>query len=339
MDWPASSTTLQQAVSGAACVRVAVGVHELDAPVVMPSNHTLVGADRNLSILRATQATWVLGGSDAVIANHNGTGVVVRNLTLDAAGVATYAVGMRHMTVDGVNLLNGRCHGAYAGAGTVITGCDIRDSGHTTVVPNRGSINCATSSGGVAEGAGIYTSSGTGENFAPVITGNTITGTVGPALDVNGAWGGTFSGNTVTGNSSWAGVSLFAASNWLVANNTIRHPASGPGQPYHAPCRGGPAGEHAAAIFVCQDSSLALAATGNTIQDNAVSSFYGILSIGEDEVSRSLAPHQNTFSGNNVVGSNVGCADDLAVVAGAIDLNVWTNNNCAGTPDSPPSYF
>jgi hypothetical protein len=78
----------------------------------------------------------------------------------------------------------------------------------------------------------------------PYIVSNNISNNVGPALDVNSVWGGTFSNNTVSGNSSWAAVSLFGAGNWTLAYNSISHPATSEGQPYHPECRGaGPQGE------------------------------------------------------------------------------------------------
>ena len=51
------------------------------------------------------------------------------------------------------------------------------------------------------------------------------------------------------------------------------------------------------------------------------------------------APRNNFFSANDVFGSIVGCADDFRPGQWLADANIWISNNCAGSPDTPPSYF
>jgi hypothetical protein len=61
--------------------------------------------------------------------------------------------------------------------------------------------------------------------------------------------------------------------------------------------------------------------------------------VGADEVKAYWAPRNNTFSNNDVFGSNVGCADDFKPGQWLTDGNTWTGNNCAGSPNTGPSYF
>jgi hypothetical protein len=194
---------------------------------------------------------------------------------------------------------------------------------------------------GAPPGAGIYAEgTGSASNYAPIITGNTIRNNGGPALDVNSVWGGTFNNNTVNSNSSWAAVSLFGAGHWTIAYNSISHPATSEGQPYHSECRGGPGGVHSSAIFLCQDRGVNNAVTiYNSIHDNGASSWYGILLIGNDEVAPYLVPRFNTLQNNNVIGSYFGCADDYRPGQWMDGDNAWTGNTCQGTPNTGPTYF
>jgi hypothetical protein len=193
--------------------------------------------------------------------------------------------------------------------------------------------------GGVDEGAAIYMQA-QGDDLGAVFERNTIEGSYGPALDINGAWGGTFSDNVLSANTAWAAVSLYGASGWTVAGNTISHPAGEPPQPYHPYCATGPAGGHAAGIFLCQDTDAnGLVTNDNVIENNSTSSYYGILSVGADEVQPYWAPRNNTFTDNDVFGSTYGCADDFAPGQWERDANVWSGNNCAGAPNTGPGYF
>jgi hypothetical protein len=180
----------------------------------------------------------------------------------------------------------------------------------------------------------------TGTDLGAVFEDNTIEGSYGPALDINGAWGGVFRGNVVFDNTAWAAVSLYGASDWIVEDNMISHPAGEPPQPYHPYCATGPAGGHAAGIFLCQDTDADnLVTTSNVIRNNATSSYYGILSVGADELQPYFAPRLNEFTDNDVFGSSFGCADDFAPGQWESDDNTWTGNNCAGSPGTDPTYF
>ena len=50
-------------------------------------------------------------------------------------------------------------------------------------------------------------------------------------------------------------------------------------------------------------------------------------------------PRMNTFIGNNVMGSQVGCADDFKPGQWFDEDNEWSDNNCMGQPNTPPNYF
>jgi parallel beta-helix repeat protein len=344
--WPAQSLSLQQAVETHPCVEVQQGDFELSAAVHMKPGHKLRGLGPGTSVLRASQADWNFGCCDSMIADSmpsvpQDNPFVVRSLTLDGAGVATYNVCCRGLKADDLVMKNSRCSAVgIAGKGVVVTASQMLNSAQHTQVAGKGTVSCATGGyGGVDEGAAIY-SQGMGDDYGSVLEGNTIQNSYGPALDVNGAWGGSFRGNIVSGNSAWAAVSLYGASHWVIENNQISHPSNEPAQPYHPKCAGGPAGAHSAGIFLCQDTDTNnLVTTYNLIRGNHSSSYYGILSIGADDVHPYWAPRHNTFDGNDVFGSNFGCADDFKPGQWMTDQNVWTGNNCQGAPNTGPVTF
>jgi len=337
---------LQSAVNQHACVEVQAGTYTLAAPVALKPGHTLRGVSAAESIIKADQSQWKFGCCDSQItdtlpASPETSPFRVKNLTLDGAGVATYNVCCRGYVVEGSVLRRSRCSAiGAAGKGVTAKNNQMLDSAQPTDVPGKGKISCATGNfGGVAEGAAIY-SEGAAEDYGTVIDGNTIQGSFGPALDINGAWGGVFKNNVVSDNTAWAAVSLYGASNWLVENNQVSHPANQPPQPYHPYCAAGPSGGHSAGIFLCQDTDAGnLVVNGNVIRGNKTSSYYGILSVGADELKPYFAPRNNTFQNNDVFGSVMGCADDFKPGQWMTDANAWTGNNCAGTPGTGPTYF
>ncbi|MBW2457176.1 MAG: right-handed parallel beta-helix repeat-containing protein [Deltaproteobacteria bacterium] len=341
-----SSPSLQDAVALHDCVEVQAGSYVIDAPVPVPPGHTLRGVSAAEAILTANQGTWTFGCCDAMVtdtlpSNPAANPFHVESLTLDGAGVATYNLCCRGYVADDLVMSNSRCSAiGIAGAGATVRNSTMLNSAQHTNVPNVGVISCATGNfGGVDEGAAIY-SQGTASDYGSLIEGNTIDNSYGPAMDVNGAWGGTFRNNVVTNNSAWAAVSLYGASQWLIENNQISHPAGEPPQPYHPYCATGPAGGHSAGIFLCQDTDTDnLVTNHNTIRGNSTSSYYGILSVGADEVHPYWAPRNNTFENNDVFGSTFGCADDFAPGQWGSDQNVWTGNNCAGSPNTGPTTF
>lgn len=321
-----NQTPLQTAVNLNTCVEIQAGVWTISGPITMPSGHTLRGVNRDTAVLKADASVWPYSPYGSVVQSVSSVNVVLSTFTIDGSQASALGAAARGMTIQNMRIKNARCSGVtVAGAGMVI---------ENNIIENNGS-SCPVA----PPGAGIY-AEGTAVAYAPRIEGNTIQNNGGPALDVNGVWGGTFSGNTVTNNAHWAAVSLYGASNWTVAQNTIRHPATSQVQPYHPTCTGGPGGNHSAGIFLCQDTDTNnLVTVNNTIRNNQVSSWYGILSIGNDQSQPYWAPRNNTFDGNNVFGSNFGCADDFQPGQWFTDQNVWTNNNCGGSQNTPPAYF
>ena len=78
-------------------------------------------------------------------------------------------------------------------------------------------------------------------------------------------------------------------------------PANQPPQPYHPYCATGPSGGHSAGIFLCQDTDANnLVTNNNKILNNSTSSYYGILSVGADELkaywARATTPSAATTS-------------------------------------------
>lgn len=175
-------------------------------------------------------------------------------------------------------------------------------------------------------------------DYAPIVTGNEISFNTGPGVDIYNVWGGTFESNNVHDNTSWAGFSLLG-SNWSVKNNTVIHPSTYSGQPYIASCSTGPMGSHSAAIFLCQGTVAAGVKTAqNTISGNTVSSYYGILLIGNDEANSLAVPNNNTVGGrtppypvNNFLSNVLECADDFK--RSGPNANSWTGSGCK------PKYF
>ena len=93
--------------------------------------------------------------------------------------------------------------------------------------------------------------------------------------------------------------------------------------------RGGPAGSRPAAVFLCRDTAAnGLRTAYNVITYNTLSSFYGLLLIGNDEANPAAVPRSNTLLGNTVT-ADVGCADDNQ--GPAPTANAWSG--------CQPTYF
>jgi hypothetical protein len=357
--WPnatGASMSLQQAVTANACVTILPGSYTLDADVVIPSNHTLKGAGANNTILKANPQKWKFGYADALLTHAGVTSnVSISDLTLDASGIATYGIVADEMTIDRVAISNGRCSAvALNGSGIILRNSTLDRSGQTTTIAGRGTFNCAsvpdgaTSTPGVALGAAIYGEGYVGNrNFAPDIENNIIKNSIGPGVDINNVDGGIFANNTVSGNSGWAGVSLYETTGWQILNNHISHPSSEPAQPYHLACAGGPNGPRSVGIFLCSDTeglggAAPAPSTKNRISGNESSSFNGILLIGAGTASNpSLSPFGNYIENNNVFGSVGPCGDNFnpSWATASIPGNTWTGNNCSGLANTPPYQF
>ncbi|MBM7791046.1 right-handed parallel beta-helix repeat-containing protein [Tenggerimyces flavus] len=324
---------LRDAVSANACVQVAPGVWDVDDFVVVPAGHTVrgtPGGDRSATVLRAVQP-WENTVAEGILNDDgsNGAPFVVADLTLESGGLATSALCCRGFTARNVVLQGARCYGlGIAGVRVDVTDSLIRHNGAWSGCPS-------------PPGAGVYVVSTVAgpSNWAPRIANTTIRDNTGPGLDIASVWGGQLIGNTIVANTNWAGISLFG-SHWLIEGNTVRHPATNQGQPYQRPCASGPSGERSAAIMLCQlhdtDNDVT---TDNVVRGNAVSSWYGILLVGNDETRPYWAPRTNTVENNDVTGSVHGCADDFRPGQWFSDQNTWTGNNCSGSPNSGPSYF
>lgn len=340
--------SLQQAIDMYTCVEIQPRSQQpyvISAPVTVQAGRILKGKAgfRDSTIVKASTSSWASNGNEAVVQTTvNGTSVVtISGFTIDGSGVSTYGVGQRYFTADGMRIKNAKC------TGIGIAGLQVTAQNNIIEFNGAGCI-------AVPPGAGIYATGpdidpGPGEiidarSYNPSITGNTIENNTGPALDVNAVWGGVFSGNTVrTNNAGWAAVSLFGASDWIVENNYIHHPDTLGGNPYHPSCKGGPNDSqgHSAAIFLCQVSDENNNYTvRNIIRNNQVLSWYGILSIGNDEAQPYWAPRNNTFSNNTVLlGTSVPWADDFLPGQWFSDVNTWSGNKNTNGTVIAPSYF
>lgn len=338
---------LQTVVDNNTCVNIAPGSYEVNSEIYIRNNRT-VTINGNGATFTATRPPVEVGTTSdkwqevpnmanrALFRAATNSRLVMSNATLDGANIASYlviALGPdSKYSIDKMTLKNGAC----SAVGVFTNGNSITNSYMT-----HNGFNCKVFSG-VPEAAAIYGEKQTsGYHFSPVITGNTITDSYGPALDINGVWGGTFSNNKVYGNTEWAAVSLYGASYWKVTNNIISQPATTSVQKYHPLCQPtkGPIGNRSAAIFLCQDSEVAPLLTNyNLIEGNQASGGYGILLVGSDETKPWMTPRVNTIKNNNLIGSLWGCADDLKAKQW-LDGNTWTGNNCAGKPNTGPATF
>jgi hypothetical protein len=392
----ANRSSLQLAINNNTCVEIPSGTFLVSRAITVGSNRTVRGQGSS-SVIKADPTLWTFNnisyanGNEGVFSTIDNTmtgpppsiNVRISNLSIDASGVATYAIAPGGL-LDNLKITNSRCSGVGIVAyGAVVTNTSITSTAQDTLVSNNGKsylLNCRgiyllktqftgttcitpKLSGNpnycqiyvwlnaVDEGAGIYVASPAAASggypvptrLAPVIRNNTISGTIGPALDVNSVWDGTFQYNLVFSNAAWAGVSLYGASNWLVTNNQISHPTNQPGQPYHPYCRDvdPPLTGHSAAIFLCQDTDTNnLITQNNFISANKVSSYYGILSVGNRTQAPYMVPRNNIITMNDPVGSLIGCLDKIPVANWSLEKNVWINNFCGGpnTVAQPATY-
>ncbi len=334
--WPrgvSPGTSLQAAIDANVCVKVETGTYTLAASLLLPAQHTLTGAGAGTTILQANLTTWNSNGYEGVVnVTDDSANATISNLTLDANGTATDAVVAHGMTITGTVLAKARCDGVgISGANVSVTNSTITGNGFSCPV-------APPSAGIYVEGSQSYP--GVGRHLNPVIDNNRIRDNGGPALDVNGAYGGRFTGNTVSGNGGWAAVSLYGASTWAVSGNMISQPSTTMIQPYHPYCgQGLPAGAHDAALLICQDADDddGLVAQHDSVTDNTVSGYYGLVLIGNDESNWLWVPRMNTLTGNVVTSSTVGCADDYP--AKRSDSNTWSNNTGRSGTRCTPVYF
>jgi parallel beta-helix repeat protein len=335
-DW-SNQIPLQTAVSTNTCINIIKNTYNIPSDVVIDNRTVTING--NGATLVASGEYWVANPSmanKAILRPRTNGRLIANNLTLDGSNLASYLVvsveASGSYKLDNMTLKNGACSAIGIFSNNVsVTNSTMTHNGH----------NCEPFSK-VPEAAAIYAQNQPGRyHYSPVITGNTITDSYGPALDVNGAWGGTFSNNKVYGNTEWAAVSLYGASYWTISGNSISHPANASVQNYHPLCqpKDGPIKNRSAAIFLCQDSKeVPLLTNFNVIENNSASSGYGILLVGGDELEPWITPRVNTIRNNNVTGSLYGCADDLKLKQW-LDGNTWENNNCLGKANTAPARF
>lgn len=313
---------LQDAVNQNVCVQLPAGTHVIDRYLRLPGGHQLQGdptVARDAVVLQAGPG-WINNAGDGVV-NDDGFGgpvATVTHLTVDGAGIATGGIGARRLLIHDVVVRGGKCWGV-AVAGELMT---IQNS---WIHHNGADPACFG-----APGAGIYmvTQLGGGRPsvYSPVVVGNRISDNTGPGLDIASVWDGTLSDNVVVNNTSWAGVSLFG-SRWTISNNVVRHPATREGQPYLSSCRNGPIGVGSAAIFLCQTNDFNNnVTTANTIVANRVSSWYGVLIVGNDGFKPYYTPRGNIIRDNDAFGSLHGFADDFRPGQWFDDRNHWFGN-------------
>lgn len=326
-----TGTQVDEAIAANSCVYLGPGLYPMAAKYAMPAGHQVYGAgmgnDPGTATILQSAPGWYSNGMEGVIGARNSTdNVVISHLTLDANGLATYAVDAAGFTADSDLLENAYCNGV----GIVALNVVVKNS----VISGNG-FNCPTA----PPGAGIYLHSSTsgGSNGNAVITDNSIIDNGGPGLDDGGMNGGTLTGNTITGNLNWAGVSLIDAQGWTVSGNTVDQPYSNDVQPYHPECSDGhmPSKHGSAAILLC-DVSTSTATTGNTITGNTVTGHYGLLVEGAPP----YVPSGNSLTDNRVQDPGkrfwTGCADHDKSRARP---NSWSGNTCNGSSVSGPTLF
>lgn len=325
---------LQDAVNQNLCVEIQAGTWTTSVQISMKAGHTLTGQGTDATILRAVQP-WIGNGqkpgTEAVVHNNGQPDVVIKNLTIDANNMATDGIGAhgRNMTVDSVRVTNARCDGiAIVTSGWTVQRSTIENNGFA----------CETTGN---PGAGIYIQRHDDDGYyRPRIVNNLIRNNGGPAIDVDRVWGGLISGNTLSGNWGWAAVSLFG-SEWTVENNIIGHPLSANPEHFgHPECQVKRANNFSAGISICQsEGAEAFFAQNNTVLNNRVSAGHGIRLMGNDEINPAWTPRFNRIQGNDTTGATVGCLDDFEPGQSMAGQNTWLDNNCDGTPDSPPVYL
>jgi parallel beta-helix repeat protein len=289
---------------------------------MLPGGHQLQGdpsVPRDAIVLQAGPG-WINNAGDGVVNDDGFGGPVARvhHFTVDGAGISTGGIGARRLLVDDMVVRGGKCWGvAVAG--------DLMTVQNSWIHRNGADPTCFG-----APGAGIYMVtqhvSGRPSVYAPVVVGNRISDNIGPGLDIASVWSGTLSNNVIVNNTSWAGVSLFG-SRWTISDNVVRHPATREGQPYLSSCRAGPIGVGSAAIFLCQTNDFFNnVTTANNVVNNHVSSWYGVLVVGNDGAQPYYTPRNNSIRNNNAFGSLHGFADDFRPGQWFSDINTWSGN-------------
>lgn len=326
-----TSSQVDNAITADACVFFGPGLYPMGQKMRIPTGHQVYGSGMgndptNDTIFQAATG-WVTNGDEGVLgAAFSDSNVIISHLTLDANGLATYAVDAAGFTADSDLLENAYC----SGVGIVALNVTVKSS----QVSGNG-FHCSTA----PPGAGIYLNTSTTgiSNGNAQILNNSIINNGGPAIDDGGMNSGTLTGNTITGNTNWAAVSLIDAQSWAVSGNTVNQPYSNQVQPYHSECSDGrmPSGQGSAAVLLCQVSTSS-GTSGNSISGNTLTGHYGILVEGVPP----YVPSSNSFTNNTIHAPSstpwTGCADHNKSKK---TPNSWSGNTCNGTSISAPKLF
>jgi hypothetical protein len=343
-----SGGDLSAAVLAYDCVFLNAGTYELAKQLTVPAGHDIfgLGTTREDVVIKPADAYDDTNSSILLYRNDNVSGTTdavishIENLAFDGTWNKSTGTTYLHELVmgggfdlDNVVLRNTLCYGLGV------------TQYHTSITNSLLEYHGRGCPGGVPVGAGIYAidnvADGAVAYWAPYIDHNEFRYTFGPAVDSSGVRSGVFTYNTVHYNTGYAGFALFGSGYWTVEHNGISQPSTEPGYQYtNGHCADTPYNvDHASGIFLCQrDATDDHTTTHNTIRYNTVSSYYGIMLVGNDETTAYWAPRENTLTSNTTTGSNIGCVDDFkgypAFNPGQwyTDTNHWSLNTCQTSP-------
>ncbi len=330
--------SLKAALDNNACVQIDQGIHTIEQQIYIPAGRTLTGKGSTVSTLAPSQdignlSVIAIASSNVTLSNFRLTGELngIGNKAADLgiavvpsqSGAATTGVVIDSMQVDGV-----RCDGVtIQGIQTIL---------RYSVLTNNGG-QCYPQYGWY--GSAIYTVVYSQYDLAPQIYGNNIYYNAGTGLDIAQVNNGYLGNNSIWDNGGLGGVVIYESHGWTIENNLINN--SGGNKYYgHPACEwGGDNTGKTVGILLCCDQDYYDCAAYNTVRNNSSQGYIGILLIGADEVQPYEVPRFNTITGNNVYGSVIGCADDFVPGQWVDGNNLWSNNNCAGTSNTPPAFF
>jgi hypothetical protein len=228
--WP-DGDSLQQAVSAHSCVQLSAGVFVLNGPLRVPEGHEVAGAGMETTVLLANQATFPLWNARIVgeespslvetggIWLPAGGDVVLRDMTIDANGIANQPVGWSNFRLERVRLTGGVCHGAFqAGPNVTIRDSIIDNNAWPNTLPGRGFIRCEKA-GGADRGAGIFFNNNKVFRAATIVN-TTFQNNYGRDIDCSNSDGGILQRSRLF-RAQPAGMMLWYCSGWTIEDNWI----------------------------------------------------------------------------------------------------------------------